>query len=450
MNRKSVRWSLASLLILASMLLASCRPRATPVATEVQVEPTAAPIKITYYSTSAEVQSMYEEMFVRYHELHPNVTVELIPTGVGQGQQEKLQSLYASGNAPTFMNIDPSVVLQYRDKLLPLSPDIAPWLNLLVPGAIEAGTIDGQILGIPWSIQGYGLNYNKRIVDEVYGGTFDPTTINTRDALRAFLEKINAAGTPATMIHGANWSVGAHYLGMVYAVHGPDTMDGVHFVESLQTGNAHIADDEIFNGYMDTFDLLMQYNYRKNDPLVGDYIADAQAYATGEVASYFMGDWLWSVIGGFEEKETEFGFIPVPWSNDPTDYGNTQIVVSMPKLMAIDASQNTPEQQQAALDLLEWMLTSPEGQEFHIQAGFAMPYSNVRQDAAYNSMTTSVADYVARGKTINIGCFLWVMTGDTWTKTGDLMLQYLAGAIDRAELAEGIDAYWQSVPPVHP
>ena len=42
-------------------------------------------VKLTYYSTSAEVNAMFEQMFVKYHELNPNVTVELIPTGVGMG-----------------------------------------------------------------------------------------------------------------------------------------------------------------------------------------------------------------------------------------------------------------------------------------------------------------------------------------------------------------------------
>ena len=95
-------------------------------------------VKLTYYSTSAEVNSMFEEMFVKYHEQNPNVTIELIPTGVGMGQQEQLQSLYASGNAPTFMNIDPANILDYQDKLLVFDESM-DWLQFLNPDAIEAG-----------------------------------------------------------------------------------------------------------------------------------------------------------------------------------------------------------------------------------------------------------------------------------------------------------------------
>lgn len=397
-------------------------------------------IKLTYYSTSAEVNATFEEMFVRYHELNPNVTIELIPTGVGQGQQEQLQSLYASNNAPSFMNVDPSTALDYKDFLRAYDPD-TEWFQYYNEGALEAGKFDGKILGVPFSTQGYALAYNKRVVEGIIPG-FDPATITTQDALREFFQTIQAAGVAPTMIHGANWSVGCHYLGLAYAVHSPETRGGEEFIESLIDGG-DIAADPLFQGYMDTFDMLIEYNYNKADPLVGDINADDQAFATGECATFFMGDWMWSIIGELENKDLEYGYIPLPWSNDPEAYGNSQAAVSMPKVMSIDASQNTPEQQAAALEVTRWMLTDPEGQEYFIKAGFSMPLSNVRKDAEYNSLTQSIASYSAEGKTINIGCFTY-LTGDAWAVTGDLMLKYMVGVIDRAELAEGINAFWQT------
>ena len=89
-------------------------------------------VKITYFNTSAEVNTMFEDMFKRYNELFPNVIIELIPTGIGEGQQEKLQSLYASGNAPTFMNVDPANVIEYEDHLLEFTEENASWLSLAV------------------------------------------------------------------------------------------------------------------------------------------------------------------------------------------------------------------------------------------------------------------------------------------------------------------------------
>jgi raffinose/stachyose/melibiose transport system substrate-binding protein len=419
-------------LVMALLMLAALLPAAAVAEDEV---------KLTYYSTSAEVNSMFEEMFARYHELNPNVTIELIPTGVGQGQQEQLASLYASGNAPTFMNVDPSTALDYEDKLYVFDPN-TDWCPYYNEGALEAGKFRGNIYGIPFSTQGYALCYNKAVVESIIPG-FDPSTINTQDALRSFFETIAAAGVAPTMIHGANWSVGCHYLGLVYAVHGRDTAAGDAFLESLSDGSVSIADDPLFQGYMDTFDMMIQYNYRKDDPLVGDINADDQAFAEGKCATFFMGDWMWSIIGALETKDMDYGFIPVPWSNNPEDFGNNEVVVSMPKVMCIDASQSTPEQQAAALDMLKWMLTSEEGQEYFIGSGFSMPFNNVRADAEFNTMTESIAKYAVAGKTINIGCFTY-LTGDAWATTGDLMLRYMVGDLDRAGLAEGINAFWKT------
>ncbi len=435
--------------IAITLVLTACTPGTTgSTKTNGEVDSTASssksPVKITYFNTSAEVNTMFEDMFKRYNEIYPDVVIELIPTGIGEGQQEKLQSLYASGNAPTFMNVDPANVIEYEDHLLEFTTENAPWLSLASDGAVDGGTFGGKVLGAPWSVQGYGLLYNKRVVDEVFGeGNFDPVTINTRDALQKFFEKIEAAGVPATMLHGANWSIGGHYLTLSYAVQGPATSDGTGFIDKIKAGTAKIEDSPIFQGYMDTLDLLAKHNYNKADPLVADFNKDIQAFAEGKCATFFMGDWAWTSLVTLENIDEEYGFIPVPWSNNPGDYGNTEVVMVLPKFQCINKSQNTPEQQQAALDALGWMLSEPEGQQFFIDAGFFMPYKNVRDDVVYNSMTTSISEYAQKGKTINLGCFSYI-SGDAWTETGNLMLKYLVGAIDRDELAKGINDYWQS------
>jgi raffinose/stachyose/melibiose transport system substrate-binding protein len=401
------------------------------------------PVKITYFNTSAEVNQVFEKMFAKYHGLHPDVVIELIPTAIGEGQQEKLQALYASGNAPTCMNVDPANVLQYKAKLLELTNQNAPWMSVANEGVVSAGTFDGKVFGLPFSVQGYGLLYNKKVVDKVYGGKFNPATINTRNALKAFLEKIDAAGIPATMLFGANWSLGGHYLTLTYAVQGPKTSDGTDYLDKLIAGKAKIEDSPIFQGYMDTFDLLAKYNYNKSDPLVADFNKSVQAFGEGKCATFFMGDWTWTTMVMLQNVDKDYGFIPVPWSNNPSDYGNSQVVMVLPKFNVIDKSQSSPEQQKAALDFLKWMLTERDGQQFLLDAGFAMPYKNVRPDVKYNMMTQSIASYAKAGKTINLGCFSYI-SGDAWTVTGNLMLQYLAKGIDRKQLADGIDKYWES------
>lgn len=305
-------------------------------------------VKLTFFNTSAEVNTVFEELFKKYHELNPNVTIELIPTPIGGAQLEKFQSLLASGNPATIVNLDAGTILQYKDDFLDLEPEKAKYEALTNPGAIDGALLDGQFLGIPWTAQGYGLLYNKRVVEEAIGGTFDPTSVTTRDDLEALFKKIEAAGMAPVMVHGADWSLGAHYLGLTYSLQSQSVDDNRKFVEELKNGKVNLTENPQFTGLMDTFDLLKTYNARKSDPLVADYNRDSADFAKGSAAFYFMGDWSWAVIGTLEGRDEEFGIIPLPISNNPDDFGNAQVAYSEPKLFAVDDSKSTPEQQEAA------------------------------------------------------------------------------------------------------
>lgn len=404
----------------------------------------AEPVNITFYSTSAEINPQFENLFKLYMARNPDVTVELIPSGIGQGQMEKYAVLHASGNAPDLSILDSSYIRLYKDKLLAFSTVDDPYLNQALPGVLDGGTFDGKLLGIPFTVQGYGLMYNKDVVDKAIGKHFDPFTIRTRNDLEAFLMKIDATGVAATQIHGADWSLGAHYLGMVYATHSKDTAGGARFLDDLKAGRVRLMEDPIFNGYMDTFDLLAKYNLKKKDPLVADYNRDVLDFVRGRAATFFMGDWMWSVANSIENRSSRYGILPVPWSNNPSDYGNTQITVFGAKLFAIDASQNSVAQQTAARKLLQWILTSDEGQKMLVsEAGFSVPFRDVKVPGSNPMTIGGVKTYSAKGLMINFGVWAYYPL-DAWKLTGASMQKYLIGKIDRKTLAAELEAYWRA------
>ncbi|MFC5407166.1 ABC transporter substrate-binding protein [Cohnella soli] len=408
-----------------------------------QTQPAAKEVKLTFFNTSAEVNSVFEDLFKKYHELNPNVTIELIPTPIGGAQLEKFQSLLASGKPANIANLDPGTILQYKDKFLNLDPEKAKYEQLAKPGAVDGALLDGKFLGIPWTAQGYGLLYNKRVVEEAIGGTFDPGMVKTRDDLEALFKKVEAAGKAPVMIHGADWSLGAHYLGLTYSLQSKNVEDNRKFVEDLKNGKAALSDNPQFNGLMDTFDLLKKYNARKNDPLVADYNKDSADFAKGNAAFYFMGDWTWAVIGTLEGRDKDFGILPVPISNNPADFGNAQVAYSEPKLFAIDQSGSSPEQQAAAKAFIEWLVSSEQGQDAIVtKMGLSLPYKNVKAKGT-NIISDAVSKYVDQGQVINIGVINY-FPQDYWSKTGASMQKYLVGKVDRKGLADEVQNYWKS------
>lgn len=443
---KGIRWTAMLCLVLVISMLTACSTGNTSSTSNSQQEggqssQAAKNVKLTFFNTSAEVNTVFEDLFKKYHELNPNVTIELIPTPIGGAQIQKFQSLLASGNPATIANLDAGTILQYKDKFLDLEPEKAKYEELTKEGAVEGALLEGKFLGIPWSAQGYGLLYNKRVVEEVIGGPFDPSTIQTRDALEDLFKKIEAAGKAPVMVHGADWSLGAHYLGLTYSLQSDNVDENRKFVDSLMDGSVTLADNPQFNGLIDTFDLLKKYNARKNDPLVADYNKDSADFAKGDAAFYFMGDWTWAVIGTLENRDEEFGLIPVPISNNPEDFGNTQVAYSQPKLFAIDDSGSSAEQQEAAKAFLEWLVTSQEGQEAIVsQMGLALPYKDVKVTST-NVISNAVEQYVDQGKVINIGVINY-LPQDYWSMTGASMQKYLSDIIDRNALAGEVQAYW--------
>ncbi len=401
-------------------------------------------VKITFFNTSAEVNNQFEELFEVYHKVNPDVTIELIPTPIGGQQIEKFQALIASKTPPTISNLDPGHIYIYKDMFLDLESEKAWFEEEAQPGSIESSLLDGKFLGIPYTVQGYGLQYNKRALEEAIGGTFDPSTIKTQNDLEELFKKVEASGKAPVLIHGANWSVGAHFLGLNYALQSTDVEENREFVQALKDGEVDLSSNAVFNGLLDTFDILKEYNIRAKDPLVADFAKDAQDFATGEVPFFFMGDWLWSTIGNLEGIDDEYGFIPVPISNNADDYGNTQVVVSQPKLLAIDNSGSTPEQQAAAKEFIKWMLTSDEGHNALVrEMGFNVPYKGVEIEST-NVPAKAIAQYISEGKTIDLSIFNY-LPADYWVKTGDSMLKYLAGKIDRQELTKEVEDYWKTV-----
>lgn len=401
-------------------------------------------VTLTFFNTSAEVNTQFADVFKLYHQSHPNVTITLIPTPIGGQQIQQFQSLLASKKPATLANLDAGTIETYKTKFMDMSSEKSYFEGIAQPGAIDAALLDGKFVGIPYTIQGYGLLYNTRVVNKALGTTFDPSTIKTRKDLEALFAKIQAAGIPPVMLHGANWSMGAHYLALTYSLQSNKVEDNRAFVGNLENGSVELGKNQIYNNVMDTFDILKKYNARKADPLVADYAKDASDFATGKTAFFFMGDWIWSQVGTLKGIDKDFGVMPIPFSNNASDYGNSQIPVSEPKLLAIDNSGSTPAQQAAAKDFVKWLLTNKDGQQAMVEKmGFNLPYKNVTAKST-NIVSTAVSKYISDGKTINIGVINY-LPSDYYTKTGDSMLKYLAGKTDRAGLTTELQTYWKSV-----
>jgi len=368
----------------------------------------------------------------KFSKMYPNISINVLSTD--KSPVEKASTLYASGTPATLTMLDSGDISRFSDKALDLSSE--KWVSDLA----QKTTVDGKVIGFPFSVEGYGFIYNQEVLDNAVGGTFDPSSINSRDALVDLFEQIKASGVEPFVLGSMDWSLGNHFLAISYATQSGQDVNGI--LDELKAGSADYANNEAFNGLLDTFDVLKEYNMAKNDPLACGYEESLGAVARGEAGITFNGNWAILELRK-SNPDGVFGFIPVPTSNDTTLASNSAISIGATKQIFIDKEMSTPEQQDAAKKFLEWIVYEDAGQDFMVnEANIVMGFTNVKKSPD-SPLAKALITYNNAGKTIEFaGNYV---PADHWSVLGASMQKYLVDVISREELAGEIEDYWKNV-----
>ncbi|WP_376745651.1 ABC transporter substrate-binding protein [Paenibacillus sedimenti] len=397
-------------------------------------------VKITLLNSKGEIQAQLEEAAKTFKQDNPNIMLEVLPVPAGQSPFERASALYASGNPATITMLDPADVGKFKDRILDLSGE--KWVADAVDKSLDTKATDGKVMAFPFSVEGYGFIYSKPVLDKAVGGTFDPGTIKTTNDLESLFKKIEASGVAPLVISPMDWSLGAHYLALAYSAQSSDTAKVAAYIDQLKAGKGDLGNNAVFNGLMNTFDVMTKYNLDKASPLTGVYERGPEVLGKGQAGIWFMGNWAWPNIKGSDTAKAQYGFLPVPVSNNPDDFGNTQITASVSKRLVLDKERSTPEQQAAGKKFLEWMVYEKIGQDFVVNKASIIPAFKSNKLEPQDPLAKSIIDYVARGKTMES---VSTLPADHWAKNGASMQKYLAKAGDRTALVKEIEDYWKSV-----
>ncbi len=388
--------------------------------------------KITFMNSKGEIQEQLEIAAKLFEKENPDISVEILAAPVGQSPWEKVMALYAAGNAPTLFMDKITSLLKIRDKLVDLSDE--KWAkDIIATSAMDLAKPAGKLIAFPATVEGFGLIYNKSLLDKAQ---VDPKTIKTRKDLAAAFEKVKAAGIGVATIAKDEWSIGGHFLYTGYAPT-ENQAKWEALQADLKAGKVDLS-NKAMNGLLDTFDLLKEYNINAADPLASNYDTINEQFATGKAAFYFQGNWVWPLLAKLS-MEKNFGFLPVFISDDAGDYGNSGIPLGITKFIAIDKEQNTAEQQNAGKKFLEWLVYSDAGQDALVRKCSIIPaFKNIKFVPADPLSQSVINDYISKERTI-----FWPQTpSDHWAKLGPFMQKYLAGVIGRDELLKGMKDYW--------
>jgi raffinose/stachyose/melibiose transport system substrate-binding protein len=397
-------------------------------------------VKIELFNSKGEIQSQLEDMAKLFSKENRGLSMEIIPCPAGQSPFERVSVLYSSGMAPTLLMLDGGDLPKLKNKFVNLSKE--KWVKDAADNTLDDGKIDGKVIAFPFAVEGYGFIYNKAVLTKCFGDKFDPASIKTIKDLGNTFKKVAAAGMAPLIVSPMDWSLAAHFLAIAYREQSKNPAVVNKFLQNLQKGKADLNNNKVFNGLLDTFDLMKKYNQAKADPLAVTYEKGPEVLGKGQVAFWFMGNWAWPQIKSFDTTNGAYGFIPVPTSNDPNDYANSQIIASPTKMVAIDASQNSKKQQAAAKKFLKWLVYSKSGQNALVNKCNIIPaFKNITMTPA-DPLAKSIKQFLVNKKTMPA---MNVMPPDHWAHCGALMQKYLAGKSDRAALLKGITDYWKNL-----
>ena len=385
-------------------------------------------VSITIFNSKMEVQSQFEEMAEKYAEDN-GINIEVYYSN--DTVAAHLATKYSSGDPYTLAMVDAKDVYSLaKDHAIDMSDQ--EW----VKNTNYAIGIDDQINGFPMCVEARGLIYNADAIEAITGETFNPEDYKTLDSFKELIEQLKEGGmeTP-TGIMKEDWSLGGHFLSQV----SEEQPDVEEFITKLHEGEADLINDEKFNSLMDFFDVMKENNYAKDSAIAAEREVTEMMLAEGEIAFMYGGNWDWSVINAYDYTEN-MGMMPIPQNTD--DGTNEKLVGGGSKYFMIDSSDTTTdEQRQAALDFLEWLADSEEGQKFITEDCALVPAFSNNENEVADPLGKSGKKYADEGAMIDNYNY---MPDDHISLCGAIFQKYLAGQMDRAEFATEIEDYWKS------
>lgn len=391
---------------------------------------------ITLLNTKAEIQVALEEMGAEF-EKKSGVHVEVMPVTDGDSPYTKMISLYNSGNPPTLAILDTTdVIALAEEKAVDLTDE--KWTAEAEGYMTDIG---GKVYSFPLCIEGRGIIYNKKAVEQTLGEEFDPDSVTTLDEFRQLLDRLVEGGMEKPVsLAKEDWSLGAHHLQYIYETNDGTSEGAQKVIEEIKAGETDLHSYERLSEFLDMFDVLREYNVAKGDPLGADYDEMAIDLADGKTAFWFNGNWAWPNLSEAGAKDDdEYGFLPYFMNNDGEDFVNSEIQASPSKQVMLDGQVATEKEQAAGKEFLNWIVYSEIGQQMLVKTcNIIPPFQNNPYEPA-DPLSRDIYEKVHGGRAFNASA---IVPNDHWSVLGAAMQKYLAGRSDREELMDSIQAYW--------
>ena len=380
-----------------------------------------------YYLNFKPEQAQQWQAVAKTYTALTGVPVTVVTAASGT-YEDTLRSEMEKADAPTLFQVNGPVGLRtWKDYCLDLR-DTALYQNLKSDdfALIE----DGQVLGVAYVIETYGLIYNRALLDRYIaldGAVIDsPEQINGFETLKAVAEDIQArreelgvlgAFTSAGMDASSDWRFKTHLANLPVYYEYRD--DGIASTEAIK------------GTYLDNFrqiwDLYI-HNATCEPAVIGAKTGEdaASEFALGEAVFYQNGTWAYEDCVSEGLTDEDLGMLPI-YIGAPGEE-NQGLCTGSENYWCINRRAK-PENIEATKAFVEWLITSDEGREaLAVQMGFMTPFATFDEGyAASNALLDAAREDLAQGRT-PVSWTFPTMPSETWKNdVGAALLEYAQG-----------------------
>ena len=363
---------------------------------------------VYYLNFKPEQDQAWQDLAATYTE-QTGVPVTVITAADGTYEQT-LKSEIAKTEAPTLFQVNGPVGLaNWKDYCLDLSN--SEIYSHLTSDDYALKNDAGEVSGIAYVIETYGIIYNKTILNDYC--TMDNAVISSPGAF-----------TSAGMDGSSDWRFKTHLANLpIYyeykdkGIDSTDAIEGTYLDNYKQIWDLYITDSTCEPGLLSS--------------KTGDE-AESE-FGMEEAVFYQNGTWEYSNLtnedNGYLVTAEDMSMMPIYIGVDGEE--NQGLCTGSENYWCVN-NQASAEDQQATLDFLEWVITSDEGRDSMANVmGFTTPFDTFADGyTADNVFIQADAAYTKAGK-YSVTWNFSTIPSETWKDgVGSALLEYAQGTGD--------------------
>lgn len=373
--------------------------------------------KISMFQSKVEIAEQLEAAAEKYTEETGN-EIEIWGSA-GDNYLTQLQAKLNAGEGPTIFAVQTGAETEkYKSYYYDMSNE--SYVKNIAPN-MEV-KIDDKIAGVPVAVEGFGMVYNKDLVD--------PAKLTDLASFQTFLQDMKAQG-----INGFSLSQEAYFL-IGHIINTPFALqqDPTQFVQQLNNGEVKMADTKEFQEFAQFMEAIRE---SATSPLETTYDTQMGDFATGKTAIVHQGNWSYGLLADYEDMQV--GMAPFPLA------GNDKLAVDIPGIWVIN-NQASPEEIKAANAFLDWMFNSESGKNIIINEFKFIPAMTNIETSGLDPLSQAVSEATVAGNTIPWALTYFpqgIIVNDLTPVTQEF---FLTPSMTGAQYLQKLDEAWAKAP----